>query len=155
MAERTPRQVIDAYIDAMNRADWDALRQLFADDYVEEYPQSGERIRGPENAVRVRANFPRTDMDSVPSPMVGARMTVGGEERWALAPNFTAIRVSADGDLVTSVARAIYPEGPWYVVYIGRIAAGKITRATAFFAQVFEPPPWRAPWVERIPESER
>jgi hypothetical protein len=152
---RTPRQVIDAYMDAMNRADWDALRLLFAPEYVEDYPQSGERIRGPEHAVQVRSSFPRDDMSAVPSPVVGPATLLGGEERWVLAPNFTAIRVEAEGDTVTSISRSMYPDGFWYVVYIGKVANGQIQRATAFFAQLFEAPAWRAGWVERIPESER
>jgi hypothetical protein len=151
----TPRQVIDAYMDAMNRADWGALRRLFAPDYVEDYPQSGERIRGAEHAVLVRSNFPRKDMASVPSPVVGPAVLLGGEERWMLAPNFTAIRVDAEGDTVTSIARSRYPDGLWFVVYIGKVANGQIQRATAFFAQEFEPAPWRAALVERIPEAER
>jgi hypothetical protein len=153
--DRTPREVIDAYVDAMNRGDWNLLRELLADDYVEDYPQSGERIRGRENAVLVRNAFPRDDMSTRPEQIVGARMTVGGEDRWALAPNFTAIKVESSGDIVTSLVRAIYPDGPWYVVFIGDVEAGRIHHATVVFGKVFDPPPWRAAWVERMPEDER
>jgi len=155
MAERTPREVIDAYVDAMDRGDWALLRELFVDDYIEDYPQSGERIRGADNAIHVRSSFPRADMAAPPSRNVGAKLIVGGEDHWALAPNFTAIRVAAAGVTITAVTRAVYPDGPWYVVYIGTVDRGRIRRATAIFGATFEPAPWRAAWVERIPEAER
>jgi hypothetical protein len=154
MAGRTPRQVIDAYNDAVSRADWTLLREVLADDYVEDYLQSGERIVGPENAIRVRAMYPRDDMSSAPSPLE-ARLIVGGEERWALAPNFTAIRASAVGVTITRVVRAIYPDGPWYVVFIGTVAGGHIHHSTVVFGKVFDPPDWRAHLVQRMPEAER
>jgi hypothetical protein len=94
-------------------------------------------------------------MTSPPSRNVGVPLIVGGEEGWALAPNFTAIRVAAAGDTVTAVTRSVYPDGPWYVVYIGTVERGRIRRATAIFGAPFDAAEWRAAWVERIPEDER
>ena len=153
MAERTPRQVLDAYFDAMNRADWALLREVLADGYVEDYPQSGERVRGRENAIAVRSRGPR------PAPHEGAsaaaELVVGGEERWALAPNFTAIRVTTEGDTLTALIRAMYPDGLWYVVYIATIQNGQVQRATMIFGAMFDAPDWRAQWTERMPDRER
>ena len=36
----------------------DAIDDLMHDDYVEEYPQSGERIRGKDNARTIYENYP-------------------------------------------------------------------------------------------------
>jgi hypothetical protein len=52
------RAVFERVADLMNRRDWDAFPTVFTDDYVEEYPQSGEVIRGLANAVAVRKNYP-------------------------------------------------------------------------------------------------
>ena len=155
VAERSPREVISTYTDAMNRGDWALLREVLAADYIEDYPQSGERIRGPENAVAVRDRFPRGNTAIPDTRNVGARLTVGGEDRWAMAPNFTAIKVASDGDNVTSLVRAIYPDGPWYVVYIASIERGRIKHATVIFGAMFEAPEWRRQWVEAMPEDER
>ena len=155
MPDRTPREVIDAYGDAMNRADWALLRELLAEDYVEDYPQSGERIRGRENAIAVR-NHARPDASSEKGGLRSrAELTIGGEERWALAPNFTAIRTTAEGDVITSLIRAEYPGGEWYVVFIGTVERGQIHHATMVFGPLFEAPEWRRSLVEPIPDRER
>jgi SnoaL-like domain len=153
VAERTPREVMAAYVDAMNRADWTLLASLLAPDYIEDYPQSGERVRGRANALAVRQFFGREENRS--SLLVGAEMTIGGEDRWALAPNFTAIKMTSDGDTLTSLIRSVYPDGPWYVVHIATIRGGLIVQATVIFGAMFEPPEWRRGLVERIPDRER
>ena len=48
----------ECYFEAFERRDLDAFAELFHDDYVEEYPQSGERIRGKQNARAVNENYP-------------------------------------------------------------------------------------------------
>ena len=40
------RDAIERFFEAFKRGDLDALDDLVLNDYVEEYPQSGERIRG-------------------------------------------------------------------------------------------------------------
>ncbi len=149
-ATRSARQVVLDYIEAMNEADWERLSTFLHSDYVEDYPQSGERVRGPANAVAVRSKSPRSWPRSIDHKRV-----IGGEEQWALAPNFTAIKVTADGDLVTSVVRARYPDGYWYVIYIAQVEDGIIRRATVYFAPMFEAPEWRREFVESIPDAER
>jgi hypothetical protein len=155
MTDRTARQVIEAYADAMNRADWDLLRTLLADDYVEDYPQSGERVRGRENAIAVRSYQRPEQAVAADGSMTVAELLVGGEERWALAPNFTAIRTTSGNDTITSVVRATYPDGLWYVVFIGDVDRGQIHHATMVFGPMFASPEWRRPFVERLPERER
>jgi len=154
MPDRTPREIIDAYIDGMARADWTAVRGLLAEDYVEDYPQSGERVRGPDNAIAVRTRG-RPELVGGAAFRSRSELTVGGEERWALAPNFTAIRTTGDGDVITSLIRAEYPDGEWYVVYIATVERGQIHHATMIFGQLFEAPEWRRPLVERMPDRDR
>lgn len=146
---RSPRQVVLDYIQAMNEADWERLRSVLHPDVVEDFPQSGERIRGVANAIAVRSHVPRTWRNSIDRQRV-----VGGDDAWALGPNFTAIKVAADGDVVTSIVRARYPDGYWFVVNVAEIQGGLIRHATVYFAPTFDPPEWRREWVERLPEDE-
>ena len=44
--------------DILESQNIDAIDDLIHDDYVEEYPQSGERIRGKDNARTVYENYP-------------------------------------------------------------------------------------------------
>jgi hypothetical protein len=44
--------------DTLERQNIAAIDDLMHDDYVEEYPQSGERIRGKESARTVYENYP-------------------------------------------------------------------------------------------------
>ena len=155
MPEPTPREVLDNYVKAINAGDWELMREVLAPDYIEDYPQSGERVRGRENAIAVRSRYPRPRTSPPEGFASGAELVVGGEERWALAPNFTAIRVTAQGDTLTALVRAVYPDGPWYVVYIATIDAGQIRRATLIFGALFDAPVWRALWTERMPDRER
>jgi ketosteroid isomerase-like protein len=52
MSEQENRDTLERYFQAFGRQDLDAIDDLLHDDYVEEYPQSGERIRGKQNSWR-------------------------------------------------------------------------------------------------------
>ncbi len=43
---------------AIGNGDWDAAAALLHDDFVQEWPQSGERIVGRDNALAINRNFP-------------------------------------------------------------------------------------------------
>ncbi len=59
MSEQENRDTLERYRQAFfERQDIDAIDNLMHDDYVEEFPQSGERIRGRQNARSVLENFP-------------------------------------------------------------------------------------------------
>ena len=48
-----------------------------------------------------------------------------------------------------------YPNGERYFgVWIGELKDGQVYKLTTYFAQPFEAPAWRAPYVERIPEPQ-
>ena len=63
--------------------------------------------------------------------------------------------MTSDDDMVTTLIRAIYPDGPWYVVHIATVTGGLIARATVVFGAMFPAPEWRAPFVERMPDRDR
>lgn len=58
MSEQENRNTLERYFRAFGRHDLDTIDALLHDDYVEEYPQSGERIRGKQNARTVAENYP-------------------------------------------------------------------------------------------------
>ena len=154
MAERSAREIYTGFADAMNRKDWDALASYLHPDYVEEYPQSGERIRGPANAIALRRSYPeieksRSDIDSI--------RLVGDHDRWAVTPAFTVVRVEGRADnTYTSVMRVRYPDGSdWFILVLWEAKNGLIWRSTNYFAPFFEPPEWRRQWVERMEAAER
>jgi hypothetical protein len=59
MSEQEKRDTLECYRqEFFERQNIDAIDDLMHDDYVEEYPQSGERIRGKDNARTVYENYP-------------------------------------------------------------------------------------------------
>jgi hypothetical protein len=44
-----------------------------------------------------------------------------------------------------------YPDGRvWWTILLLELRDGKILRETQYWAEPFDPPSWRAEWVERI-----
>ena len=120
-------RIAEAFWDALARSDWDAAARMLHDDYVEEWPQSGERIVGRDDALAVNRNFP------------------GG------LPSMWVRRVVSDGDLAVLEVTLTYADGSvWQGVSIMKIRDGAIAKQTDYFAQPFEAPQWRAPWVTRM-----
>lgn len=130
-----------------NRATVEQLREIFAssesldelarrqydlqtDDFVEDWPQSGERIRGRENAKAINDNYP---------------------EMTGTAPKISLRRISGEGTHWVVEGSIDYGDGT-AVSYVGvaELRDGKIARITEYFASPFEAPAWRAKWVERI-----
>ena len=131
--------------EVFNRRNPDAAESMLHPDYVEEYPQSGERIRGIANYKAVYANIPgRENMDQQRVDFFAA------DDQWVLTPTYTLVRVDGTGEAFTAVSRARYPDGSiWHIVALVRMRDGKMWRNTVYFGAEFEAPAWRAPWVER------
>ena len=67
-----------------------------------------------------------------------------------MAPLFTLVRVQGGGNTGSSAVRVRYPDGSsWWWVHLYELREGRIARTTDFFAQDFDAPEWRRPWVER------
>jgi hypothetical protein len=94
---------------------------------VQEWPQSGERIVGRDNAVAINQNFP------------------GG------LPTMRFRRTLAGGDLAVLEVELTYADGSRYLgVSVIELRDGKAVKETDYFAQPFPAPEWRAQWVERM-----
>ena len=144
MTTLTARAAFEGYLAALNERDLAALDALLHPDFEDVYPQSGERTRGPANLKAIIENYPGggwTDQ--------GLERVEGAEDRWVTTPTFTVLRIEGTGNVFTGVQRAQYPDGSeWHVILIGEMRDGQAWRMQTYFAPRFEPPGWRAQWVE-------
>ena len=148
MPERTARELAELYTRAINARDWAALEPLLHDDYYVDFPQSGERIRGFANVRAMFEEYPGGLDIGGAEPVA----VVGGEEKWAVAPNFAMVRVTGTAEMFTTVTRARYPDGTkWYVVALVHADGGRMRNGTIYFAPDFPAPEWRRHIAERIP----
>jgi ketosteroid isomerase-like protein len=125
MYDNDVRAALQRHWAASDRNDFAAEHAIYADDAVLEYPQSGERIRGPHD-------------------IQASRMAQPSRKR------FTVRRVLGGGDLWISELILAYDERPVFVVSIMEFEAGKVVRETQYFGEPFEPGASRAQWVERM-----
>ena len=141
------RPLVERYIRALP-ADFDTLERLRHQQFVEEWPQSGERIYGYANYRAIHERYPEGAPRSEPSGLVG------GEHRWVLTPMLTPIRVVGDGVTYTAEFTAAYAGGASYrIVAIIELRDGLVYRQRTYFAPQFEAPDWRSAWVEREPHD--
>ena len=119
------RAALDHHWAASDANDFEGEHQIYREDAVLEYPQSGERIRG-----RHAIQSSRTAQPS--SKRFRVRRVVGAGSIWV-----TEYVLTYDGR-------------PSYTVSIMEFFDGKVARETQYFGDPFEPGPSRAQWVERI-----
>ena len=121
------KQVIEAFWAAMQSNDFKAAGEFLHDDCVLEWPQSAERIRGRANFVAINQNYP-------------------AHGRW----QFTVHRILAEGDEVVSDVDVTDGVTTGRVITFSTIRDGKIVRQTEFWPDPYDPPAWRAEWIEKI-----
>jgi hypothetical protein len=141
MSEMTNRAIVESYARAAERNDFAEADQFLADDVLEEYPQSGERIRGKANRRAVIENYPGRESASASGDAgMGLRL----------------LQITGSGDDYTAVGIVTYPNGErWHMVSLVGLRGGKIAKITSFFAAPFEAPAWRAPYLEKVPAAGR
>jgi hypothetical protein len=120
------RSALDAHWQASAARDADAEHDIYADDAICDYPQSGERILGRINLQALRSHHP-----GKPS-------------------GFNVKRILGKGNLWITEYTITYQERPAYTVSIMEFRNRKVVHETQYFADRFEAPPWRSQWVERI-----
>jgi hypothetical protein len=126
MDDREIRAALDLHWTASDANDFEVEHQIYREDAVLEYPQSGERIRGRRNIQSSRFAQPNKKRFAV-------RRILGGAGFWV-----TEFVLTYDGQ-------------PSYAVSIMELVDGKVSRETQYFGDPFEPGPSRAQWVERMP----
>jgi ketosteroid isomerase-like protein len=126
MEDRETRAALDIHWAASDANDFEREHQIYREDAVLEYPQSGERIRGRRNIQASRAAQPNRK-------------------------RFSVRRILGTGDLWVSEFVLTYDGQPSYVVSIMELRDGLVSRETQYFSDAFAPGPSRAQWTERMP----
>lgn len=125
MDDRAVRAALDLHWAASDANDFEVEHQIYSDEAVLEYPQSGERIRGRRN-------------------IQASRFAQPSKKR------FTVRRILGAADLWVTEFVLTYDGQPSYAVSIMEFVDGKAIRETQYFGDAFEPGPSRAQWVERM-----
>jgi len=120
------KQLIEGFWAAMQTNDFKAAGEFLHDDYVLEWPQSGERIRGRANFVAINENYP-------------------AHGRW----EFTIHRIIAEVDEVVSDVGVTDGVITGRAINFSTMRDGKIIHQTEFWPDPFEPAAWRAKWAEK------
>ena len=121
--QRTNENVVKRLIDCINDRHIEVMDELFHDDAVMHWPQSGEVVRGAENRRAIYSAFPQL-------------------------PTITPRRLLSGGNLVTAEALLDYGGPAFETVFIFEFRDGRITKETAYWSEAFPAPEWRAQWVE-------
>jgi hypothetical protein len=125
MSDNETREALDRHWAASDANDFDAEHDIYREDALLEYPQSGERIRGRRNIQASRAAQPN-------------------------AKRFKVRRIVGSGDVWVTEFILTYDGKPSYSVSVMEFLDGKVARETQYFADPFEPGPSRAAWVEQM-----
>jgi limonene-1,2-epoxide hydrolase len=112
------KQFYDTTVDDVTGAS-----EIYADDAMLEFPQGRERIRGKANIIAFRSAYP----DNV---TIDVHRIIGRQDLWV---NELTLR---------------YDGTPMNVVSIMEIRDGKIVHERNYYGEPWEPPAWRAQWVE-------
>jgi hypothetical protein len=142
------RALLEKYGQALNEGRLDLLAEVLTEDYFEEYPQSGEVIRGRANVVSIIENYPGRTSDMSLGDISTLKVKPADGYK-AVAPTYTLVRVEGAGDNGVSTVRATYPDGShWWIVGLYTLRGGRIASSRTFFAPDFPAAEWRAKWVE-------
>jgi SnoaL-like domain len=125
--EKQIREALNAHWTASATGDLNAEHDIYVDDAICDYPQSGERILGRKNLQALRGHHP-----GKPS-------------------GFDVKRILGAGDLWVTEYVITYQGRPAYTVSIMEFRDGKVVHETQYFADPFEAPAWRSQWVQRMP----
>jgi|EndMetStandDraft_2_1072991.scaffolds.fasta_scaffold43203_2 hypothetical protein len=141
--------LIEKFGRALNTGDFDLMAEVLVEDYVEEYPQSGEVIRGRANVLAMIENYPGRSSEQTLGQ--SESLTVKSFDAFkAVAPTFAVVRVEGAGDNGVATLRATYPDGSkWWIVNIFTLRGNRIAHSRTFFAPDFPAPDWRAKWAEQ------
>jgi len=108
---------------ASDAGDFTAEHDIYAEDAVLDYPQSGEQIRGRANIRQSRLVQPN-------------------------AKRFEVCRIIGSGDLWVTEYILTYDSAPSYTVSIMEFRDGLVAHETQYFADPFAPAPSRADLVD-------
>jgi len=128
MDDQTMRAVLERHWAASDAGNFEVEHEIYREDALLYYPQSGERIRGRHNIQESRTVQPNKK-------------------------RFTVRRIIGSGDLWVTEFVLSYDGIPSYTVSIMKFRDGLVAHETQYFADRFDPAPSRAHLVERMGES--
>jgi hypothetical protein len=105
--------------------------EIYDEQVICDYPQSGERIHGKQNLQNLRSHHPGHPTD------------------------FSIRRLLGSGKLWITEYTITYQGRSFYTISIMEFENGKVVHETQYFAEPFDPPGWRAQWVEQIGKGQR
>ena len=122
-----PKQILEDFWKRMEGNDFYAVAELLHDEFILEWHQSGELIRGRENFAKINTAYP-------------------AQGEW----HFNINSIVAEGNIVAtdvSVTDGVIKDR---VITFSTIRDGKIWKQVEFWPEPFGAPEWRAQWVEKI-----
>jgi SnoaL-like domain len=125
MDDHALRVALQRHWDASDANDFEIEHDIYREDAVLDYPQSGERIHGRRNIQESRFVQPNKK-------------------------RFTVRRIVGGGDLWVTEFVLTYDGVPSYAVSIMEFRDGLLAHETQYFGDRFEPGPSRAHLVERV-----
>ena len=126
MQDEQIREVLNAHWHASAVGDLNAEHEIYDDNAICDYRQSGERVSGRSNLQALRSHHP-----GKPS-------------------GFNVRRMLGLGGLWVTEYVITYEGRPAYTVSIMEFRNGKVVHETQYFAEPFEAPDWRSQWVQEI-----
>jgi hypothetical protein len=128
MDDLSVRAALQRHWEASDASDFAVEHEIYREDAVLDYPQSGERIRGRRNIQESRTVQPNKK-------------------------SFKVQRMIGSGDLWVTEFVLSYDGIPSYTVSIMEFREGQVAHETQYFADRFDPSPSRSHLVERIGAS--
>jgi len=125
LEDRTIQERLERHWEASDANDFDVEHEIYHDDALLDYPQSGERIRGRHNIQESRFVQPNKK-------------------------RFTVRRSVGSGDLWVTEFILTYDGKPSCAVSIMEFRDGLVAHETQYFSDSFEPSPSRAYLTERM-----
>ncbi len=127
MDQSASRRIVEHFWAAMQSNNFRAVGDLLHDDFVLDWPQSGERIRGRDSFVAVNEQYPAAG-------------------RW----RFDVQRLVADAGMVATDVTVTDGVQVARAITFSELRDGRIARQTEYWPDPFEAAAWRAQWVERV-----
>jgi hypothetical protein len=132
--EQNEQGVASERIEAALRQHWgasaagnqDVEHEIYDEHVTCDYPQSGERIHGKRNLQNLRSHHPGNPT------------------------GFSIRRLFGSGKLWITEYTITYQGRSFYTISIMEFENDKVVRETQYFTEPFDPPAWRAQWVEQI-----
>jgi ketosteroid isomerase-like protein len=125
MTEQHNRKVVERFWTFFDQEDYRKAGELVHDDYIADWPQSGERIRGRENLVALNEHYPGS---------------------WRI----TIRRIIVEGDRAASDVVLTYRDQAVSCASFFEFKGGKIIHQVDYWADPMEAQSWRKAWVEPI-----